>query len=129
MFKFLLNLIPDSLTNRLVNKYTTQGSLLLLYTLAQQGVIPLEAVKALEGVPQMLPWILGALGVYLILKLPKAHRDNQEDKRKHVLEMKKMCLEYKKADLEMAKVRNEAIELKIKNKELNNKLKGEQQCN
>ncbi len=118
MLSFLTKILPEQLSNRLFNKYTGHGSWLLLFVMAEQGVLPLEAVKMLDGMPNLHVWVFIALALYLILKAPKAYQETKKSNKQYVLQLKQIRLESKKIDLELLKLKNEEKEIKDRNKEV-----------
>ncbi len=114
MLGFLTKLVPKSLGNRLFNKYTGHGSWLLLFVMAEQGIISKDAIKLLEGVPNIHVWIFVGLAFYLLLK---AVNDGPE----YLLEREKLNLEKEKVELEKLKTQVDIKKFKLDNKEHLNK--------
>ncbi len=105
IIKSLLKIIPSSLTNRLANRYTTGGGLILLMVVEQAGILPQGATKALEGIPNIEYWVLTAVALWLLLeKSPKAisffYKSKQQELEEMIIKTKILEEELKQKGLQ-----------------------------
>lgn len=77
MFTILTSFIKipfiNNLFNRLINKYTGSGIILILSVLGNLGVFPQDIVDKVDGIPanQLFLYLIIAVGIWLVYHMPK----------------------------------------------------------
>lgn len=76
MFDFIKNLFSSNgessivgrLTNRLVNRFTAGGAVLIVTQLVHLKILPKGSVAAVDGLSnsQLVPWLIIAVGIWLV---------------------------------------------------------------
>lgn len=62
----------NHLANRLLNRFTAHGIIIILLQLQALGIIPENTAKAVDGLPvqDILGWLVVATDIYFILHRP-----------------------------------------------------------
>lgn len=100
----LTNLIKvpfvGNLANRLVNRYTASGIIVLIMQLETMDIMPKGISKQIDGLPinEIAIWLTLAVGIWLIWHFPKP---------KSKLDKIKLQIELTKAELELEQVKKE----------------------
>lgn len=93
MLSLMINLLKlpwlDTLLNRLSNRFTAHGVIIILLQLEGMGVLPEGTAKAVDGLPvgTIISWSVISVGVYFIMHRPKL---TKLDKAKQELELLKV---------------------------------------
>lgn len=94
------SVLGTSLFNRLVNRYTAHGIIIVVMQLESLGVLPSGTSQSVDGLPtnQIAIWLTVGVGIYFVFHAPKF---------KSKLERKKNELEILKTELDLMQVKKE----------------------
>lgn len=96
------SVLGTSVINRLVNRYTAHGIIIVVMQLESLGVLPTGATQSVDGLPtnQIAIWLTVGIGIYFVFHAPKF---------KSKLERKQNELDLLRAELELIQTKK-AIE-------------------